>query len=53
VGSVAEEMTRQFATCLASMLETEAPSPPPADVKPIGGLRLLFGTLWRRLVRRG
>ena len=52
VGSVAEELTRQFATCLASMLETEAPSSLPADVKPVGGLRLLFGTLWRRLFRR-
>ena len=53
VGSVAEELTKQFATCLASMLETEAPSAPPANVKPVGGLRLLFGTLWRRLFRRG
>jgi hypothetical protein len=53
VGSVAEELTRQFATCLASMLETEAPSEPPPRVKPVGGLRLLFGTLWRRLFRRG
>jgi hypothetical protein len=52
VGSVAEELTRQFATCLASMLETESPSAPPADVKPVGGLRLLFATLWRRLFRR-
>ena len=53
VGSVAEELARQFAACLASMLETEAPSAPPANVKPVGGLRLLFGTLWRRLFRRG
>jgi carbon monoxide dehydrogenase subunit G len=53
VGSVAEELTTQFATCLASMLETEAPSAPPADAKPIAGLRLLFRTLWRRLFRRG
>ena len=53
VGSVAEELTRQFATCLASMLETEATSAPQADVKPVGGLRLLFGTLWRRLFRSG
>jgi hypothetical protein len=56
VGSVAEQLTTQFATCLASLLETEVPSaspaPPPAEVKPIGGLRLLFGTLWRRLFRR-
>jgi uncharacterized protein len=53
VGSVAEELTKQFATCLASMLETEAPSAPPAKVKPVQGMRLLFGTLWRRLFRRG
>jgi hypothetical protein len=52
VGSVAEELTRKFATCLASMLETEAPSARPANVKPVVGLRLLFGTFWRRLVRR-
>lgn len=57
VGSVAEQLTKQFATCLASLLETEAPSAPPAapsaGVEPVGGLRLLFGTLWRRLFRRG
>jgi hypothetical protein len=60
VGSVAEQLTKQFATCLASLLETEAsaaqpaasPAAPPARVKPVGGLRLLFGTLWRRLFRR-
>ncbi|MBA2642663.1 MAG: hypothetical protein H0U82_07045, partial [Actinobacteria bacterium] len=56
VGSVAEELTKQFATCLASLLETEAPSSPlaapPAGVEPVGGLRLVFGTLWRRLFRR-
>jgi carbon monoxide dehydrogenase subunit G len=53
VGSVAEELTKQFASCLASMLATEAPAAPPASVKPVGGLRLLFGTLWRRLFHRG
>ena len=52
VGSVAEELTKQFAACLASMLEDEGPSPPARDVKPIGGLRLVFGTLWRKLQRR-
>jgi uncharacterized protein len=60
VGSVAEQLTKQFATCLALLLETEAsaaqpaasPAAPPAGVKPVGGLRLLFGTLWRRLFRR-
>jgi len=54
VGSVAEELTRQFASCLASILETEGtPAPPPTDVKPVGGLRLLVGTFWRRLFGRG
>jgi carbon monoxide dehydrogenase subunit G len=53
VGSVAEELTKQFATCLASLLETETPSAPPADVKPLGGLRLLLETLRSRLFRRG
>jgi carbon monoxide dehydrogenase subunit G len=52
IGSVAEELAKQFSTCLASMLETEAPSAVPSDVKPVGGLRLLFGTLWRRFFRR-
>jgi uncharacterized protein len=52
VGSVAEELTKQFATCLASMLETEAPSAPRAEVRPVGGLRLLFRTLWARIFRR-
>jgi carbon monoxide dehydrogenase subunit G len=53
VGSVAEQLTKQFATCLSSLLETEALAAPPAAVEPVGGLRLLFGTLWRRLFRRG
>lgn len=52
VGSVAEELTKQFATCLASMLEEEGPPPPSQDVKPIRGLRLVFGTFWRKLRRR-
>jgi carbon monoxide dehydrogenase subunit G len=53
VGSVAEQLTKQFANCLSSLLETEAPSAPPDRVKPVGGLRLLFGTLWHRAFRRG
>jgi hypothetical protein len=48
VGSVAEDLTGQFATCLASLLESEAPSAPPAAVQPVAGLRLLLRTLWRR-----
>jgi carbon monoxide dehydrogenase subunit G len=52
VGSVAEELTKQFATCLGSMLEEERPPPPAQGVEPIGGLRLVFGTFWRKLRRR-
>jgi carbon monoxide dehydrogenase subunit G len=59
VGSVAEELTKKFATCLASMLEVEkssdspTASSPPSVAKPVGGLRLFLAALWRKLVRRG
>jgi hypothetical protein len=53
VGSVAEELTRQFAACLAGMLAEESPAEKPAEPKPVGGLRLLMRSLWRRLFRRG
>ena len=53
VGSVAEELTRQFAACLASMLEREGPPVPAPAVKPVGGLRLFVAALWRKLFRRG
>jgi uncharacterized protein len=53
VGSVAEELTRQFAACLASMLEQEHTPEQVAEATPVGGLRLLFRTLWRRLFGRG
>lgn len=53
VGSVADDLTRQFATCLASLLQSEAPPSPAAEVQPVGGIRLLVGSLWRRLLRRG
>ena len=58
VGSVAEELTRQFAACLQSMLAEQGPADPsPAEAsapaKPVGGLRLLFRSLWNRLFRRG
>ncbi len=52
VGSVAEDLTTQFATCLASLLDSEIPPPSPAEVAPVSGFRLLFGSLWRRLFRR-
>lgn len=50
VGSVAEELTKQFANCLASMLEEEGPRPL-KDVKPIGALRLVFEAFRRKLRR--
>jgi carbon monoxide dehydrogenase subunit G len=53
VGSVAEELTRQFAACLAAMLEPEGPPAPARAAKPVGGLRLFFAALWRKLFRRG
>ena len=57
LGSVAEELTRQFAACLESMLAeqrpAEGPVAEPSQTKPIGGLRLLFRSLWNRLFRRG
>ena len=59
IGSVAEELTKQFATCLASMLEVDktadsaTPAAAPEVAKPVGGLRLFFAALWRKFVRRG
>jgi uncharacterized protein len=56
VGSVAEDLTRQFAACLASLLESDAGEAPPAvprTAEPVAGVRLLLRTLWRRLFRRG
>jgi uncharacterized protein len=53
IGSVAEELTQQFATCLASMLERETPPPPAEKVDPIGGSRLVLRSYWRKLTRRG
>jgi carbon monoxide dehydrogenase subunit G len=52
VGSVAEDLTRQFATCLASLLERDPPAAPPAEGEPVGGIQLVLGALWRRLFRR-
>jgi carbon monoxide dehydrogenase subunit G len=53
VGSVAEELTRQFAACLAAQLENAEPQPAaPVEAKPVGGVRLFFRALWARLLRR-
>jgi carbon monoxide dehydrogenase subunit G len=50
VGSVAAELTRQFADCLARRLHEEAP-PTPVDVKPVGGISLALRGLWNALRR--
>jgi uncharacterized protein len=52
VGSVAEELTRQFAARLAAMLEEESPKAEQPQAKPVGGIRLFFRALWNRLFRR-
>src|SRR4051812_32065178 len=46
VADVATRLTAQFAECVAGKL-AGAPSEPPAS---IGGLRLVFGALWRRIL---
>jgi uncharacterized protein len=53
LGSVAEELTRQFATCLAAMLAEEGLAEQAPQAKPVGGLRLLLRSLWRRLFGGG
>ena len=52
VGSVAEELTKQFAACLAEMLADERPAKEASPSKPVGGLRLLLRSLWDRVFRR-
>ena len=52
VGSVAKELTRQFAACLASLLDSEQESSAPAAARPVGGIRLLVATFWRKLLRK-
>ncbi len=53
VGSVAEELTRQFAACLATTLESEPSQLAAAKVqaKPVGGLRLGLRAIWASLSR--
>ena len=56
VADVAAQLTRQFADCLATQLQSESPPPAPESVRPVGGLRLGLGALWRSflgLFRRG
>jgi uncharacterized protein len=64
VAPVAEQLTRQFAACIAQKLgpgaedaedaEDAVPSSTKTDAraaKPIGGVRLLLGAIWRSLAR--
>jgi carbon monoxide dehydrogenase subunit G len=55
VGSVAEELTRQFAACLTAMLDAEptVQMQPPEAAKPVGGVTLFLRALWAKLFRRG
>ena len=52
VADVASRLTAQFAACIEGKLAAapgEAPAPEPV---PIGGLGLVLGALWRRILRR-
>jgi uncharacterized protein len=52
VADVAKTLVGRFADCIASQLQHASPiaaAPTPA-VKPVGGVGLAFGTVWRRLM---
>ena len=55
VGSVAEQLTRQFAECLAEQLRSEAEAAvahaAQEPVRPVGGLRLTLRAIWASLTR--
>ncbi len=55
VGSVAEQLTRQFAECLARQLRSEDEAavamPTQEPVRPVGGLRLTLRAIWASLTR--
>jgi carbon monoxide dehydrogenase subunit G len=59
VGDVASRLTAQFADCIATRLASQASTEPqqPAsaahavEARPIGGIGLLLGALWRSLLR--
>ena len=60
VGDVASRLTAQFADCIATQLASPAPAEPgqppstahAVEARPIGGIGLLLGALWRSLLRR-
>lgn len=52
VADVAGRLTEQFAQCIAAKLAPDPAEPAPAALAPVGGLRLVFGALWRSLFRR-
>jgi carbon monoxide dehydrogenase subunit G len=55
VQDVSAQLLRQFAACLESQLAASAPEgeppPPPPAQRPVSGLRLGAGALWRSIVR--
>jgi carbon monoxide dehydrogenase subunit G len=54
VADVASRLTAQFAECIAGKLAAAPGDGPAPEVQavPIGGLRLVLGALWRRILRR-
>jgi carbon monoxide dehydrogenase subunit G len=52
VADVARTLVGRFADCIASQLQQASPTAAPAvpAVKPVGGVRLAFAALWRRLM---
>ena len=57
VGDVASQLTGRFAECLARQLteerrvETPSATTPAEGARPVGGLALLLGAVWRSVVR--
>lgn len=55
VADVASQLARRFAECVAGMLQEDRAAVPTArpgraEVRPVGGLRLALGALWRSLL---
>jgi uncharacterized protein len=61
VADVSSRLTQQFAACIEAKLAAAPTAPgeepvqsvPAPPAKPVSGLRLLFGALWRSLTGRG